>query len=104
MLAVTCQKSVSIGGGGKCLYIDTSGTFSTVRLLAIAKGFGMAGEEVLGRIDRARAKTIAHLGRLLDEATEKARTGWYNLIVVDSAVALFRNELTGLAQLPGGFN
>lgn len=37
MLAVTCQLPVSQGGGeGKCLYIDTEGTFRPERLLAVS--------------------------------------------------------------------
>lgn len=37
-LAVTCQLPVSQGGGeGKCLYIDTEGTFRPERLLAVIK-------------------------------------------------------------------
>lgn len=36
-LAVTCQLPVSQGGGeGKCLYIDTEGTFRPERLLAVS--------------------------------------------------------------------
>ena len=37
-LAVTCQLPVDMGGGeGKCLYIDTEGTFRPERLLAVAE-------------------------------------------------------------------
>lgn len=37
-LAVTCQLPGSMGGGeGKCLYIDTEGTFRPERLLSIAE-------------------------------------------------------------------
>lgn len=37
-LAVTCQLPISQGGGeGKCLYIDTEGTFRPERLLAVAE-------------------------------------------------------------------
>lgn len=37
-LAVTCQLPISQGGGeGKCLYIDTEGTFRPERLLAVRK-------------------------------------------------------------------
>lgn len=37
-LAVTCQLPISQGGGeGKCLYIDTEGTFRPERLLAVSK-------------------------------------------------------------------
>lgn len=36
-LAVTCQLPISQGGGeGKCLYIDTEGTFRPERLLAVS--------------------------------------------------------------------
>ena len=65
-LAVTCQLPFDMGGGeGKCLYIDTEGTFrfvlhpdviakimtdsfhSPVRLLSVAQRYGLSGEEVL---------------------------------------------------------
>jgi DNA repair protein RAD51 len=37
-LAVMCQLSTEMGGGeGKCLYIDTEGTFRPERLLAVAE-------------------------------------------------------------------
>lgn len=37
-LAVTCQLPIANGGGeGKCLYIDTEGTFRPERLLAVSK-------------------------------------------------------------------
>lgn len=39
-LAVTCQLPISHGGGeGKCLYIDTEGTFRPERLLAVCVAF-----------------------------------------------------------------
>ena len=37
-LAVTCQLPIDMGGAeGKCLYIDTEGTFRPERLLAVAE-------------------------------------------------------------------
>lgn len=42
------------GGEGKCLYIDTEGTFRPVRILAVAERFGLNGEEVLDNIAYAR--------------------------------------------------
>jgi DNA repair protein RAD51 len=39
-LAVTCQLPIDQGGGeGKCLYIDTEGTFRPERLLAVAERY-----------------------------------------------------------------
>ena len=47
-LAVTCQLPVEQGGGaGKCLYIDTEGTFRPERLVATAQRFGLNPDEVL---------------------------------------------------------
>jgi len=44
-LAVTCQMPIDMGGGeGKCMYIDTEGTFRPERLLAVAERYGLNGE------------------------------------------------------------
>ena len=41
-LAVTCQLPIDMGGAeGKCLYIDTEGTFRPERLLAVAERYGL---------------------------------------------------------------
>jgi DNA repair protein RAD51 len=69
-LAVTCQLPVSMGGGeGKCLYIDTEGTFRPVRLLAVAERFGLNGEEVLDNVAYARAYNADHQNTLLTAAS-----------------------------------
>lgn len=50
-LAVTCQLPVSQGGGeGKCLYVDTEGTFRPERLLAVSS-FSKISEFVVIEID-----------------------------------------------------
>ena len=54
-LAVTCQLPIDMGGGeGKCLYIDTEGTFRPERLLAIAERYGLSGSDVLDNVAYAR--------------------------------------------------
>lgn len=69
-LAVTCQLPVSMGGGeGKCLYIDTEGTFRPVRLLAVAERYGLNGEEVLDNVAYARAYNADHQNQLLASAS-----------------------------------
>lgn len=69
-LAVTCQLPVDMGGGeGKCLYIDTEGTFRPVRLLAVAERFGLNGEEVLDNVAYARAYNADHQQQLLTNAS-----------------------------------
>ena len=42
------------GGEGKCLYIDTEGTFRPERLLAIAERYGLSGSDVLDNVAYAR--------------------------------------------------
>lgn len=56
------------GGEGKCLYIDTEGTFRPVRLLAIAERYGMNGEDVLDNVAYARAYNADHQSQLLIQA------------------------------------
>ncbi|KAF8482174.1 Rad51-domain-containing protein [Russula ochroleuca] len=69
-LAVTCQLPVDMGGGeGKCLYIDTEGTFRPVRLLAVAERYGLNGEEVLDNVAYARAYNADHQHQLLTAAS-----------------------------------
>ena len=44
-IAVTCQLPIDVGGGeGKCLYVDTEGTFRPERLLAVAERYGLSGQ------------------------------------------------------------
>lgn len=57
------------GGEGKCLYIDTEGTFRPVRMLAVAERYGLNGEEVLDNIAYARAYNVDHQMQLLVQAS-----------------------------------
>ena len=90
-LCVTAQMPTSHGGGaGKALYIDTEGTFRPERLVAIAERFGLPGEEVLDNVAYARAYTSEHQSELLIQASALMAEQRYALIVVDSAMALYR--------------
>lgn len=69
-LAVTCQLPVSQSGGeGKCLYIDTEGTFRPERLLAVADRFKLSGQDVLDNVAYARAYNTDHQTQLLIQAS-----------------------------------
>merc|ERR1711991_931722 len=69
-LAVTCQLPLSSGEGeGKCLYVDTEGTFRPERLVAIAERFGLPGEDVLDNVAYARAYNVDHQTQLLVQAS-----------------------------------
>ena len=69
-LAAACQLPVSMNGGeGKCLYIDTEGTFRPERVLAIAERLGLVGEETLENVAYARAYNADHQLQLLTQAS-----------------------------------
>ncbi|KAJ5946541.1 recombinase rad51 [Penicillium verhagenii] len=99
-LAVTCQLPFDMGGGeGKCLYIDTEGTFRPVRLLAVAQRFGLVGEEVLDNVAYARAYNSDHQLQLLNQASQMMCETRFSLLVVDSATALYRTDFNGRGEL-----
>lgn len=99
-LAVTCQLPVSMGGGeGKCLYIDTEGTFRPVRVLAVAERYGLNGEEVLDNIAYARAYNADHQQQLLTSASALMSESRFCLLIVDSSTALYRTDFSGRGEL-----
>lgn len=99
-LAVTCQLPVDMGGGeGKCLYIDTEGTFRPVRLLAVAERYGLNGEEVLDNVAYARAYNADHQQQLLASAGALMSESRFCLLIVDSCTALYRTDFNGRGEL-----
>lgn len=99
-LAVTCQLPINKGGGeGKCLYIDTEGTFRPERLLAIAEKHKMNGQEVLDNVAYARAYNTDHQLQLLIQASAMMAESRFALMIVDSATALYRTDYSGRGEL-----
>ncbi|KAL8847042.1 MAG: hypothetical protein Q9221_007902 [Calogaya cf. arnoldii] len=99
-LAVTCQLPFDMGGGeGKCLYIDTEGTFRPVRLLAVANRYGLSGEEVLDNVAYARAYNSDHQLQLLNQASSMMCETRFSLLIVDSATSLYRTDFSGRGEL-----
>jgi DNA repair protein Rad51 len=99
-LAVTCQLPFDMGGGeGKCLYIDTEGTFRPVRLLSVANRFGLVGEEVLDNVAYARAYNSEHQLQLLQQAAQMMTETRFSLLIVDSATSLYRTDFMGRGEL-----
>lgn len=99
-LAVTCQLPISQGGGeGKCLYIDTEGTFRPERLLAIAEKFKLNGSEVLDNVAYARAYNTDHQLQLLIQAAAMMSESRFALLIVDSVTALYRTDYSGRGEL-----
>ena len=94
------QKPKTEGGlDGGVLYIDTENTFRPERIVSIAQAHEMDPEKVLDRIIVARAYNSAHQTLILEEAGPVIQENNIRLIVVDSAVGLFRAEYLGRGTL-----
>nr|CAG4651963.1 EOG090X0906 [Triops cancriformis] len=99
-LAVTCQLPIDQSGAeGKCLYIDTEGTFRPERLLATAERYKLSGPDVLDNVACARAYNTDHQTQLLIQASAMMAENRYALLVVDSATALYRTDYSGRGEL-----
>ncbi|MFW5846903.1 MAG: DNA repair and recombination protein RadA [Nanoarchaeota archaeon] len=100
-LAVNVQLPLEKGGAnGKCVFIDTEGTFRPARIKQIATTLGANPEKVLKNILVARAFNSDHQMLLLDKITELVKNGEpIRLLVVDSLTAHFRAEYSGRGQL-----
>ncbi|KAK8380694.1 hypothetical protein O3P69_007965 [Scylla paramamosain] len=99
-LAVTCQLPLEMGGGeGKCLYIDTEGTFRPERLVATAQRYQLQESDVLDNVAYARAYNSDHQTQLLIQAAAMMAESRYALCIVDSAMALYRTDYAGRGEL-----
>ncbi|KAG5672563.1 hypothetical protein PVAND_002681 [Polypedilum vanderplanki] len=99
-LAVTCQLPIdSGGGGGKCLFIDTEGTFRPERLLTIAQRFGMNPEEVLDNVHYVRVYNTEHQKKILDKARSLMLQNQFALIVVDCVTSLYRTDFPEVEEI-----
>lgn len=100
-LAVNTQLPLEKGGAnGKCVFIDTEGTFRPARIKQIAEGIGADPEKVLKNILVARAFNSDHQMLLLEKVGEMIKDGEpIKLVIVDSLTAHFRAEFAGRGQL-----
>lgn len=99
-LAVTCQLPVEQGGAeGKCLWIDTEGTFRPERVQRITERFRLNAKDALDNIVYARAFNTDHQLELLLEASALMLESRFALLIVDSATALYRSEYIGRNEL-----
>jgi len=99
-LAVTCQMPIDMGGAeGKCLYIDTEGTFRPERLVDAASRFKLDPKSVLDNVACARAYNTDHQLALLVKAAAMMAESRYALMVIDSATALYRTDFVGRGEL-----
>ena len=100
-LAVNVQMPPEQGGSnGKCVFIDTEGTFRPSRVKQIAETLGLNSEKVLKNIFVARAFNSDHQILLLDKVSEMIKEGEpIKLMIIDSLTAHFRAEFAGRGQL-----
>jgi DNA repair protein RadA len=100
-LAVNVQLPLEKGGAnGKCVFIDTEGTFRPARVKQIAERLGANSDKVLKNIFVARAFNSDHQILLLEKISEMIKNGEpIKLLIVDSLTAHFRAEFSGRGQL-----
>jgi len=100
-LAVNVQLPIEKGGAnGKCVFIDTEGTFRPARIKQIAEAMGANSEKVLKNILVARAFNSDHQILLLEKVGEMIKAGEpIKLMIIDSLTAHFRAEYAGRGQL-----
>lgn len=99
-LAITVQLPEEQGGlGGKCLFIDTEGTFRPERLIPIAQRFGLDPDEALSNVIVARVFSTDQQLEVIRQARKLIKKENIKLIVEDSLTALFRSEYVGIDQL-----
>ncbi|MEK6895370.1 MAG: DNA repair and recombination protein RadA [Nanoarchaeota archaeon] len=100
-LAVNVQMPTEKGGAnGKCVFIDTEGTFRPARIKQVAEKMGASPEKVLKNILVARAFNSDHQILLVDKVSELIKNGEpIKLMIIDSLTAHFRAEFSGRGQL-----
>lgn len=100
MLAVTAQLPLDMGGAqGKCLFIDTENTFRPNRILSIAQRYSLDGQDTLDNIAYARAYNTDHQTTLLIQAAAMMAETRFAVLIVDSAMALYRTDYAGRGEL-----
>jgi len=100
-MAVRVQLPKDQGGlDGKCIWIDSEGTFEPTRIESIAESLKMDVNEVLSNIIIAKAYNSADQYIILQEVEhliEKDKS--IKLIIIDSAIGLFRQDFSGRGML-----
>jgi len=99
-LCVTVQLPRDEGGlDGEVIYIDTEGTFSKPKVARIARRFGLDPGRVLSRIHLAKVYSADHQLQMIEQCERIVAKFPIKLIIVDSLMALLRNEYVGIGCL-----
>ncbi|TXT57118.1 MAG: DNA repair and recombination protein RadA (modular protein) [Promethearchaeota archaeon] len=99
-ISITVQLPKSQGGlNGSVAYIDTENTFSKDKIKRIAKRFGLDPAKALSRIFHARIYSSDHQDQMILKAESLCKERNVRLVVLDSLMALLRNEYIGIGML-----
>ncbi len=99
-LCVTVQlPRAERGLDGDVVYIDTEGTFSKGKIARIARRFGIDPARALSRIHLAKVFSADHQVQMIEQCERLMAKHPVKLIVVDSLMALLRNEYVGIGAL-----
>ncbi|HME51041.1 MAG TPA: DNA repair and recombination protein RadA [Candidatus Lokiarchaeia archaeon] len=99
-LCVTVQLPKEEGGlDGDVIYIDTEGTFSKAKVARIARRFGIDPEKALSHIHLAKVYSADHQMQMIEQSERLVAKYPVKLIIVDSLMALLRNEYVGIGCL-----
>lgn len=100
-MAVRVQLPIDQGGlNGKCVWIDSEGTFEPKRIRQIAKYVDLNEEDALENIIHAKAYNSADQYIIVKEVEHLLEQDKdIKLIVIDSAIGLFRQDFSGRAML-----
>ena len=98
--SVMVQLNRNEGGlGGGALYIDTENTFRPERIETISRARRQNPTKILDNITVARAYSSAHQELILSESSRIIESQNIKLLIMDSAISLFRSEFLGLGAL-----
>jgi DNA repair protein RadA len=93
------QKKSKDGITSKALYIDTENTFRPERIVSIALARNLDPDAALENIIVAKVYNSAHQELIIEEIGPIIDVNNVKLLIVDSAVALYRSEYLGRATL-----
>lgn len=81
------------------MFIDTEGTFRAARISSIEQKYGMDANETLDNIAVARAHNTNEQTDLLTTAAALISEVRFSVLIVDSAMHLYRIDYTGRDEL-----
>ncbi len=99
-LAVNVQLPKERGGlNGRCLFIDTEGTFRPDRIVHLAEAKEIDPKKALKNVFVGRAFNSDHQILLAEKAKDMIRDQNIKLMIIDSLTSQFRSDYTGRGEL-----